>query len=117
MTPELFISLTIEWTVATIVICIALFILFVLARGLLKIISHIADRDYGLYQALSEVCFMPFTQYARLKRKYERLNRRHDRMLKLGTIRKDIAEMRGRIMEQALKTPNEYLKTNRRRNQ
>ncbi len=117
MTPEAFISLTIEWTVATIVICIALFILFVLARGLLKIINKIADHDYGLFQAVSEICFMPFTQYARLTRKYERLNRRHDRMLKLGIIRKDIAEMRGRIMEQALKTPKEYLETNQRRNQ
>lgn len=83
----------------------------------IKIAHLISDNKYTLLRALYEIYCLPFTSLARLTRKYERLNRRHDRMLKTATIRKDIVELRGRIMEQALKTPKEYLETNQRRNQ
>ncbi len=87
------------------------------AWHVVKVSSLISDHGYTLLRALYEVYCLPFTQLARLKRKFGRLNRRHDRMLKTATMRKDIAELRGRIMEQAIKTPKEYLETNQRRNQ
>ncbi len=107
----------ISWYTAILSIAGLALVVTIAAWHAIKISSLISDHSYTFLQAMYEVYFLPFTQLARLNRKYERLNRRHDRMLKTAIIRKDIIEMRGHIQEQALKTPKEYLETNQRRNQ